>query len=172
MPLSFGSDPSKIMLPLQVDANGYLRVVLEAGSNLAGEVSADGYGWIGGDWQKAPLPFGYSGDWSEQVNGTGTGGADTLLGTQVPAGEIWIVQAIAAVNASAVTTSTVSIYATVNGVNVILNQVATPAAGSYVLWSGAIVLSENDRISALFSNTTGANNIQLRYHAVRVDIDQ
>ena len=54
-------------------------------------------GWIGSAWQKAPLTLGYSAKIDEQVADTSAAaGSNTLSGTAVPSGEVWVIQAACA----------------------------------------------------------------------------
>lgn len=136
------------------------------------DAMAQNHGWIAGAWQKDPLRLGYSGDKTETVTQKATAGTNILVGTAVPAGEIWIVQSVSAFNGTSATTR-VALYASINGNDVALAQAgAGVAALINTIWTGSIVLSEGDTVRAALAGCTLNDDIYLNYHAVRVDIDQ
>lgn len=129
------------------------------------------YGWIGGAWQKQPLLLGYSGDKTQNATASASTGTNTLNGDSVPAGEIWIVQAISA-NEATNAPSSLELQVVVNGIAIPLFTETVFAAGKFSNWSGEVVLSEGDNVRAVYGGSTSGNALSLRYHAVRIDIDQ
>lgn len=88
------------------------------------------------------------------------------------AGEIWEVQAIAARETTNAPTG-VFFVVTVNGMDLYLrSETASLAAGWWYTWTGKIVLSAGDRVRAVFYGSTDGDTLVMRYHAVRIDIDQ
>lgn len=91
------------------------------------------------------LIFGYNDRYAESFGKTATGATEICLGTQVPAGEVWIVEAIAGANA---TRRATLIYLQVydGTIHMPLN-IAQPDATSLMLfWEGKITLKQTDRI--------------------------
>lgn len=130
------------------------------------------HGLIGGAWQKNPLLLGYSGDQSELVfDNNATAGTNSLNGTVVPAGEIWVVQAIQARDKDNAI-DVIKLIASVNGVDVIVAQLVNPAADLSCFYAGALVLSEGDKVWTQLKGCTLNDDIELKYHAYTVDIDQ
>jgi hypothetical protein len=145
---------------------------LAAGTQEIGKVQSRLYGYYSGAWQKGPIPFGYSGDKSESVDvASASAGTNILSGSLVPAGEIWVLQAVHAADITNVP-SRLYLSVVVNGVVVVLTDVTTLTAGINTTWNGSIVLSEGDRVRSSIFGCTAADVLQMRYHAVRVDIDQ
>lgn len=194
MPLIIGVTSGGVLVPIQVDANGVMIVdqvsalpagdnnignvdvvtlpALPSGTNLIGFVAAYNYSLVGGAFQKDPIRLGYSGDKSEQVyEGSADAGTNTLYGSVVPAGEIWVVETISAQDFNSAVTK-ITLFANVNGLTIPLKDQRTLLAAQPIFWSGAITLSEGDKIFVIFNDVTLNDDIYLRYHARRIDIDQ
>lgn len=147
---------------------------LQAAVNLNTDqnVQARRYGWIASAWQKAPLPFGYSGVGAETVSKLNAAASfDAIAGTSVPAGEFWIVSAADAYDANTAV-SRIGIVASVAGVSVYLISAASPGAGIPLAWSGQAVLGPGDNVLAAFFGTVLNDDLYLHYCYTRVDIDQ
>lgn len=158
MPLIFGETASGLMVPVLLESDGTFPLANPA--------------WIGAAWQKNPLLLGYSGDKTEQVVDTSaSAGTNALNGAVVPAGEIWIVEAIAAKDEDNAPTSVV-LGVEVNALVVVLAQALTIAAAEYLTWSGAVTLSAGDKVRAWLYGVTLNDDISFYYHARRIDIDQ
>ncbi len=157
MPLIFGETASGLMVPVLLESDGTLPIT--------------GHGYIGAAWQKNPLLLGYSGDKSEEpYTLSATAGDNTLTGGGVPGGEIWIVEAISALDLTN-NPSRVILFVSVNGVNVVLTDISTVVAGQFIVWSGAITLSQGDTVKATIYGCTLNDDIFMQYHARRIDID-
>ncbi|NIP56244.1 MAG: hypothetical protein GWN77_09460 [Gammaproteobacteria bacterium] len=129
-------------------------------------------GWISSAWQKDPLRLGYSGKIDEQVSDTSAAaGNNTLSGTDVPSGEIWVIDTVSAVNVNTDPTK-ISIYINTTTGNVTLAEGWTPGINHFVIALGQFVLHEGDSIDAVFTGCTLNDDIYLRYNGYRVDIDQ
>ncbi len=156
-----------VWVPLKGDSDGNIISTLLDDQN----VQARGYGWIAGAWQKQPINLGYSSDKSQTVTLVAPGGGNqTLDGDAVPSGEIWELQAIFGVNNTRATPF-IRVGVIVNGVEIILNQIATPAQYFPTMWSGKLILSEDDIVRALFAGVTASDSLVLAYHAVVIDTD-
>jgi len=145
---------------------------LVEGSAVIGKVLSTNYGLIGGVAHKDPIRLGYSGDKSEQVSDlSADAGTNTLNGATVPAGEIWVIEAISArnVNKSAVR---LLLQVSVNSVAVRLLELTTTAAAEFITWTGAITLSEGDKVQAVIFSCDADDDIYLQYHGRRIDTDQ
>jgi len=158
MPLIFGETASGILVPLLLESDGSLPAISK--------------GWIGAAWQKNPLLLGYSGDKSELKQiADASAGTNTLSSGTVPAGETWVVEAISARDLDNAITSMLR-NINVNGVVVTLVEQITVAAAARVFWSGAVTLSYGDYVRAAFYGCTLNDNLEMAYHARRIDIDQ
>lgn len=180
MPLIFGQTASGLMVPVLVGTTGIVTVSgvvtlgaeLPAGTNEIGSIQARNYGWIDAAFHKDPLRFGYSGDQTEQVFvPNATAGTNVLEGSAVPAGEFWIVQVIASTNASSAHGRD-QIYVRVNGQATFLLDEADKGINDWTTWTGAVVLSAGDKVGCQQTLCILNDDLYLRYHAVRVDIDQ
>lgn len=158
MPLIFGETPSGLMVPVALNEDGSLI--------------GSGQGWIGAAWQKDPIRLGYSGDKSEQIlDESASAGTNILTSSAVPAGELWVVEAISGRNVDTAPSQAL-LQIVANSVVVILADKETIAANEYITWSGGVTLSEGDTIRAVFFTCSLNDDIYLNYHARRIDIDQ
>lgn len=163
----FGFDGSDYRV-VKLDTDGNIVVALKAEE----DVQANGYGWISSAWQKNPIAFGYSADQTENVGSTShAGGTQVLNGSQVPSGEIWVIQ-VASIRDNTNAPSAVQVQANVNGTGVVIKHELTVVAGQWIVWEGQIVLSEGDKMVGVLFGTTSNDDIDFSYHGVVVDIDQ
>ena len=99
------------------------------------------WGWDGSRWRKLSLLFGYSGPYNETVNNTNVpAGASDLVGSTVPAGEVWIVQGmLAAVVSSSCTEFCFGFW---NGaVRILCKQIQAPTSGRLYDYQGTLILA-------------------------------
>jgi len=163
-----GYNPSDALRALELDADDNLLVAI--GAAAKGLVGV--HGWIGGAWQKNPLALGYSGDGTQaQINLNALAGVNVLSLTAVPAGEIWIIQAIAAKDANNIV-GTLTLQCVANGTPVPLISKATPAVNEFVCWTGALVIKEGSFVRAVYTGVILNDDLEIYSHHVRIDIDQ
>ena len=174
------SDKAKLLATVDIAANQSIKATQTTEGDLRAIVSLDtdenvqsrGYGWVNSAWQKNPLLFGYSAQIFEEKSNTNSPVTlCTLNGTVVPAGEIWIVNAICASNNDRQATA-IRIYATIDGKDLMLTDAAPGAVFRYVMWSGQITLKAGDNVNASIYGTVAGDDCYLRYVANRIDIDQ
>jgi len=130
------------------------------------------WGWLSTKWYKLPLLFGYS----DRVVGqmfTETAGAgdNTLTGTVVPAGEIWVIQAICA---SDITSNTTRIYVRAWGgaLPMVIADEYVVTAGHWVTMQAEMLLKEGDYITAFFVGCTAGDDLYLRWWGYKMAITQ
>ena len=143
---------------LVVDHPGDIEVVQPVPADLC----VANYGWDGAAWRKLPLIWGYSDRYAETVsNLSAVAGVNILLGTVVPPGQVWVVQSIAASdNTSVAGTLTLEVFgAAVEGM---VKYDAALVAGAQTVWTGNIVMLENDRVRAVFTGCTLNDDLYLR----------
>ncbi len=166
IPVAF--DPSDDMMGLEVDADHALKVAFsEAAKGLVG-----GHGWIGGAWQKSPLPLGYSGIISEEVSDlTLDEGNNVLGGTVVPAGEVWVISA-ASIKYVGDTATALTLFAFVDSVPTRLIYQVDPTSGAIYLITGQFILAEGDYMQYNVATATANDDGILDYMGYSFDIDQ
>lgn len=102
----------------------------------------------------------YNAQYIQRVTGTGDGGNVNLDGDTVPAGQIWVVTSILALDAtSALSSLEFGILA--GGVHFQLRRKVSPAAGEEVDWQGQIAMIEDDFLRATCFGTTVADSLAL-----------
>ena len=108
------------------------------------------WGWDGTVWRKLQMVWGYSDRYAELVTDfSPPAGFNILAGTVVPAGEVWVVQAMGAVDTtSAISNVLVCVYS--GTVDLALGQIVTPVANQECLWTGEVTMKAGDRARALF----------------------
>jgi len=164
--LIFGYDGSDYRV-CKVDGEGNLVVALKANQ----EIVARNYGYVGGAWQKNPVPIGYSGDWTEELQDlTAATGTNTLSGTTVPAGEIWLLYMIGAQDSTSAP-SRIEVTCSVNGYTVPYIDDGSPVMAGWSFDYRQIMLSEDDFLRVVFYGCTLNDDLYVRYHALRIDID-
>jgi hypothetical protein len=163
-----GFNPSDDLRSLELDASDNLKVAFAAAAQgLVGP-----HGWISGAWQKNPLLLGYSGDDTQaSINLNAVAGINVLALTAVPAGEIWIIQAIAAKDANNIV-GTLTLQCVANGTPVPLISKAAPAVNEFVCWTGALVIKAGSFVRAVYTGVILNDDLEIYSHHVRIDIDQ
>lgn len=128
------------------------------------------FGWNGSGWHKLPMVWGYSEPLSEvKSDPDAAAGADSLAGTAVPDGEVWVVEAICAVDVTTDISKIRLTLLTVDGI-VILLEADPTAADAYVYWNGRITMTKDRRIIAYFTGTAAGDDIHLRYSGYKMKI--
>lgn len=136
------------------------------------EIEMGNRGWISGAWQKDPLRLGYSGKEEEELTiGSASTGTNTMTGTAVPAGEIWILEAVAAVDLTNAP-ARIMIGAIMGGLATRFHRDENPVAGVDSGWTGQVLLEPGDQVSVQFHGVTSGDSLRARYSARRIDIDQ
>lgn len=103
--------------------------------------------------QQWNLIFGYNAGYYELFTDT-SAPAGTVLkyGTVVPAGQAWVVQAIAGCNVNRQANVQLDVY---DGASyVILADVLTPAANRWGTWTGSFVMGPGAKFCVIFLGTT------------------
>jgi hypothetical protein len=163
-----GFDASDDPRSLEVDADDALRVALEtAAKGLVGL-----HGWFSGSWQKAPIPWGFSGQVKHEFKDLNTGaGAVTVSSTTVPAGEIWRLTFVTMLCVSATCTNmwTAQRSATIG---LIASQIIPPVSAQWYSNVVDLVLIEGESMEVNGLNMTAGDTLYLQFSGYRVDIDQ
>jgi hypothetical protein len=188
--LPIGYNPSDDLRSLELDASDNLKVVMgdtslsalltelqskvETSDFVSGALSAmnGNKGWISGAWQKQAFPLGYSDRKFQTVTTT-----STVLGTYyaqttaVPAGELWYVQALAAVHDDAA--AHLMILNGYDGATIIQLAINGALAQYTSLQTlSPIVLKPGDTIYAQVTALPLGKSLFLNVWGYRVDIDQ
>jgi hypothetical protein len=166
-------------VPLLVNASGQAIVV---GKGTSEEVNAallaparalvGPHGWIGSAWQKQPINIGYSGRVKERFSAASGAGGDTIaLSTAVPAGEIHVVNFVAAYHDDP-TARDLVFYANDGTLNYEL--AAFPASAQYAVKVQPVefAIAPGDKLRVVCFSMAGSKNVQCSYWGRRVDIDQ
>ena len=115
------------------------------------------------------IPFGYNNRYAEEVsNLNAAAGWNDLLGTAVPAGEVWVVTAIAGVNSNRACTIQIG----ARGGTIDVYAISTTSAGA-LLWVAAapqLILKEGDKIVGSFGGCTAGDDIYLRASGYKMKV--
>lgn len=113
-------------------------------------IQAQGYGWDGSNWRKLPIVWGYSDRWAQRVYvENATAGTNNLNTTDVPAGEVWVLQAMASKNENK--DVAMDYTAVFNGTQVKLKVHSLPGVNTWVtLFPIGICLKEGDNARCRF----------------------
>lgn len=156
--LNGANSPTKLL----IDADGRLTVTRESYQ----------HGYISGAWQKQPIQQGYSAVIrGNYVNSDLAAGTNTISGATVPAGEIWIVEAVSAYYNGTVATVTLRMYVNSSSVDYTLVTITTVVSGIWYPVVGSWSLAPGENLALIIANATIHNSANFRYLARRVDID-
>lgn len=136
------------------------------------DIEARGYGWLGSAWQKAPIPFGYSGvkneSWEDTNLASGNSNVDS---SAVPAGEIWVILQYAYHFVGTVPTRIYIQFGPTSDLLTVFQQESVTS----VLWEsvdGMFILEEGDILRLRIIGATSGDDLTGRAHGYRIDIDQ
>ena len=133
---------------------------------LAGICQYDGTGW-----RKSNLLFGYNDTVAESVVDTNLGaGVQSLLGTVVPAGEVWVITAVSVRIDSASATSLYGL-AVINSVEVPFISAVPPSSATWYVACCQVVLKEGDRMKWIATGITAGDDGYLRYSGYKMKLD-
>lgn len=103
-------------------------------------------GYDGSNWQKLSLLWGYTDRFAENLGGTKSGaGTYNKFTTAVPAGEVWIIEAVEAHN-NTTNPSFVALYIYDGTTTFVLKVVSTPGIGVPTLVTGRWTLKAGDKV--------------------------
>lgn len=142
-----GSDWEKVL----IDASKRLVVAVAALSgnveviqDTPGDLLTGVHHYDGSAWRKSNLLWGYHDIWDENLGGTATTTSWAKATSTIPSGEVWVLQAISALNATR-DPSNISLYITrASGSTVYLASTNTPGLYRPVLATGNWVLGAGD----------------------------
>ena len=140
-------------------------------TNPTEEYFKDGlWGWDGTQWRKLGLLLGYYDRLAgKTVNDNAAAGINTIDSATVPAGELWVVQAIAGINLNTeVTKIRLSLIA--GSISCGLREDVPPAANWWLPWTGEVVLKEGDKIQASFLGCSAGDDIILSWWGYKVSV--
>jgi len=128
------------------------------------------WGWDGAAWHKLPMVWGYSDHLAGLAAKYGAElGADDVLGTPCPAGEVWIVESIDAHDSR--TNLTLIQLFVYDGVGAALVEEGDPAdADRHIYWTGRITLHPGDLVYAHYIGTTINDNLYLRWWGYKMKV--
>ena len=66
----------------------------------------------------------------------------------------------------------ITIWGYDGGISFVLEDQATVGAGQRVFWTGALTLSEDGKVFTTLTGVTLNDDIYLKFHGRRIDIDQ
>ena len=128
------------------------------------------WGWDGTQWRKLGLLFGYYDRLAGQVSTTdAAAGANTLTGDTVPAGEIYVVQMVAAIDSNSDTTR---VYIRVYG-GVVMMPLAdeySVTAGHWVTSTTNMVMKSGDYLDCIFYGCTAGDDLYLRWWGYKMKV--
>lgn len=138
---------------LLADASGFLKVDLaaqdidiEVKQTTPADLTVGGHGWDGDSWQKLPMVWGYSGRLHEDLSDTKIGdGTFSAASTNVPGGEVHVVQMISLMNVTGARGYTYfRLYS--NGNYIQAFAATTPVASVPSILTGEFCLQAGDNI--------------------------
>lgn len=128
------------------------------------------WGHDGSVWRKLPMVWGYSDRWAERsTTASASAGSNTVKSTAVPAGEVWVLHAMAARNKD----TDVAMQFLLNAGAVVLRVklVAAPGVNVWVLYSPTeLVLAEGDTVDVLFLSCTSGDELNVDFWGYKMAV--
>jgi len=140
-------------------------------TNPTEEYFKDGlWGWDGTRWRKAGIPLWYNAPVGESLsNLNAQSGVNSLTGSTVPAGELWIIESASAIdNTSALDYVAIRVSTGTFWTSIIRKQ--SVAIAEEVIVNAEVVLSPGYYLYAVFSNCAAGDDIYFRYIGYKVKI--
>ena len=129
------------------------------------------HGWVNGGWKKDPIQFGFSGVATQAFSNTNlSAGNNSIDGSAVPAGEIWIITNVVLIYFGTVTR--IFARSKIGGSYFTIFAEETPVTGKRYDRSGWWVFDSGDCINMATEGATVGDDIYLEMIGFRVDIDQ
>jgi len=117
------------------------------------------HGWDGSAARKLPMLYGYTSYWLERETTTNAAAGTNILDfSGVTAGQVWVLNAICAVNATHAC-GVISYYITLGGTTVNCFVKNAPAAAEYVYLTGWWVLPPGSVLHAYFTGCTAGDDL-------------
>jgi len=140
-------------------------------TNPTEEYFKDGlWGWDGTRWRKAGLLFSYTAEiLGQAVDTTASTGVNDLLGTAVPAGEVWVITAMevhnitSGVSAALLGVMRSSVFYAAASCGALAQVVGLP-------WGGTIYLVAGDRAAGRLKGCTAGDDIYFTYFGYKMAI--
>ena len=128
------------------------------------------WGWDGTVWRRLPMLWGYSEPLSELVSELNANApTDFLITTPVDPGQLWVVEAICAVDATTDITSIQISYSSAPGI-VMLKDEDPAGKNRYVFWSGRLTMTPGRSLCVEFVGTVIGDNIHVRYSGYKMNV--
>jgi len=117
------------------------------------------WGWDGSQWRKLGLALWYSAPLTESLGGTATGTTYTKYSSAVPAGSVYVVNAISIRNLTRASGYAQIIVITATGVPIHLNWVSSLVQHQPLIWTGSLVMPPGWRVYVIMDSTVSGDEI-------------
>lgn len=159
----FGLTAGGKLIPLTVDDDGHLQIdtlSISAGTNLIGRVDAR-------DGDKI---WSFTGQVFEQVfTNDATAGTNILIGADVPAGEVWVVEAHSYYNKNTISTAVI-IHARIAGILMTLKYSVNPPKNIPITFQTKIIMVEGDNFAVYFYGCSVGDDLRYWYNGYKMQI--
>lgn len=141
-----------------------MSVELPDVGRLAGEC-----GYYNGAWHKQPMLLGVSDSVREAPTATSTGGVAFLLSSVVPAGEVWVIDYIAASDYET-DLNQIQIGVRVGATDYWIANIDPPGADRKINLQGPITLVAGERIAVAFMGTANGDSLSLYVNGRKIAV--
>lgn len=133
---------------IQTDSSGRLEIIIQGSALPSGAATSAKQDTLAGKFKDQV--FSFKGKLLDAVtNGDTAAGDIGLAGTTVPAGEVWVVTSVLAINTVTVPTS-IYLYVVDDGSEAAFRRGDTPSITAGLSWSGHLYLVTGDKVNATF----------------------
>lgn len=128
------------------------------------------HGYDGSAWRKLPLLWGYSDVYGESVGDTNlSAGTNSLNGSVVPSGEVWVVRGVLAMTISG-SVSNLYFYATIGGSDITLRVDPTPTSGVWCQFLPVVYLKAGDKVFVQVTGATAGDDLYARFWGYKMAV--
>lgn len=116
------------------------------------------------------LIFGYSDRYDEDLSQVAAGATVICIGSTVPPGEAWVIQAIWGTDGNRAATGVYLEIMSPGTIGILKHEVPA-AAGRFVTWSGQAVLKETDKVRIVVTGCVAGDTISAGTWGYKMKLD-
>lgn len=163
-------DAATINVPIDIQAASITVPTQE--QNPLTSIQSQAYGWDTSNWHKLAMLWGYTDRYHEALDTTATGAFETLPGTVVAAGYVFVLQAAYLVNnTTGPTTQTIRVIKSGGG-TIFLQYASAVAQNIPTMWQGEIVLAPGDKVNMTMNGCVAGDTIHAGYWGYRMKVNE
>lgn len=144
--------------------------MIEVIQSLYTAIMSSLFTWSGGDWVRQPIIWGYSDTVTYNEADTAlAAGTNTLVGDEVPAGEVWKIESVSFVYTGTSPTECAIRPNTGDGA-IYYHSILAPTSGQTYTFSGQLTIKAGGKIRLVITGATLNDACRLSYGGYRMEL--